>query len=228
MDALTTSGSLKPKEVFIRPYKDKDYEECREIFTEGMQQLVNPVMALVYPRYFKIAGIFLVFVSAIAFRWSLWLVGLYIILCVVLTALLYIDIYIETMKFVSGCLNSDLLDIANTYKEGSKFFVAEVHGQVVGMVGLIQGGHLKPGVSELQRMSVSLSIRRRGIAKLLCKELIAFAKQQNLTKIVLSTTGAQTAAIRLYKNMGFKLTDSFPYPQKILEELPYECYELEI
>lgn len=228
MDVIPTSASLRPKEVFIRPYKDKDYAQCREIFTEGMQQLVNPVMTLVYPRYLKIASIFLVLISAVAFRWSLWIIGLYLILCVILTALLYIDIYIEVMKFVSGCLNTDLLDITGTYKEGSKFFVAEVHDQVVGVVGLIQGGHLKPGVAEMQRMSVSLTVRRRGIAKLLCKELIAFAKLQNLNKIVLSTTGVQIAAINMYKKMGFQLTDAFPYPQKILDELAYECYELEI
>lgn len=228
MDMLTITSTLKPRDVFIRPYKETDHTQCREIFTEGMQQLTNPIMTLVYPRYVKIASILLVLIAAAAFRWSPWIVGLYLILCVVLTALLYIDIYIELMKFISGCLNTDLLDITDTYKDGSKVFVAEVQGQVVGMVGLLQGPHLKPGVAELQRMSVSRTMRRRGIAKLLCKELIIFAKQQNLNKIVLSTTGVQTAAIRLYKTMGFKLTDMFPYPQKILEELPYQCYELEI
>ena len=201
MDMLTTNSPLKPRDVFVRPYKDSDHIQCREIFTEGMQQLANPIMTLVYPRYVKIASIILVLISAASFRWSPWIVGLYLILCVVLTALLYIDIYIELMKFISGCLNSDLLDISETYKDGSKVFVAEVQGQVVGMVGLLQGPHLKPGVGELQRMSVSRTMRRKGIAKLLCKELIIFAKQQHMNKIVLSTTGVQTAAINLYKKM---------------------------
>ncbi|KAK3743329.1 hypothetical protein QZH41_003713 [Actinostola sp. cb2023] len=123
-----------------------------------MQQLVNPVMTVVYPRYLKIAGIILMFISAITFRWSPWIVGLYLILCVVMTALLYIDIYIEVMKFVSGCLNTDLLNIAESYREGSRVFVAELHGQVVGMVGLIQGEHLKAGVAELQRSPSSNNI----------------------------------------------------------------------
>ena len=228
MDVLSNSDSSLTKDVFIRSYKNEDYTQCREVFTEGMQQLVNPVMTVVYPRYLKIAGIILMFISAITFRWSPWIVGLYLILCVVMTALLYIDIYIEVMKFVSGCLNTDLLNIAESYREGSRVFVAELHGQVVGMVGLIQGEHLKAGVAELQRMSVSRTVRRRGIAKLLCKEVIAFAKEQNLNKIILSTTGAQDAATALYMKFGFKLTEQFPYPQKVLEELAYVCYELEI
>ncbi|XP_031574095.1 probable N-acetyltransferase camello [Actinia tenebrosa] len=228
MDALNNKDSSLSQEVTIRPYKQEDYSRCREIFTEGMQQLVNPVMDIVFPRYLKIASVFLILVLAVAFRWSLWIVGLYIILCVILTALLYINIYIQVMKFVSGCLNSDLLDISDSYKGDSCMFIAEFHGEVVGMVGMMHSDQHKPGAVELQRMSVSRSVRRRGIANSLCKELIAVAKRKDFNKIILSTTGAQSGAKALYKKCGFQIVTQFPYPQKVLEELSLDCFELEI
>lgn len=229
MEALKNNESTFSQEVTIRPYKQEDHSRCREIFTEGMQQLVNPVMDIVFPRYLKIASVILILVLALAWRYqSLWVVGLYIILCGILTALLYINIYIETMKFVSGCLNNDLLDISESYKGDSCMFVAELQGEVVGMVGFVHSDQHKPGVAELQRMSVSRTVRRRGIANLLCKELIAFAKLKQFNKVILSTTGAQSGAKALYKKCGFRMVDQFPYPQKVLEELSYDCFELEI
>lgn len=229
MDALKNNESTLSQEVTIRPYKQEDYGPCREIFTEGMQQLVNPVMDIVFPRYLKFASVLLILVLAVAFRYqSLWIVGLSVILFVILTALLYINIYIQTMKFVSGCLNSDLLNISENYKGDSCMFIAELHGEVVGIVGLRHSDQHKPGVAELQRMSVSRTVRRRGIAHSLCKELIAFAKLQQFHKIILSTTGAQSGAIALYKKCGFQMVAQFPYPQKVLEELSYDCFELEI
>ena len=228
MDSSKTNDSSLSLELTIRPYKQEDYNKCREIFTEGMQQLVNPVMNIVFPRYSKIASTLLILVVAVAFSLSLWIVGLYIIVCVILTALLYINIYIEVMKFISGCLNSDLLNISESYKGDSCMFIAELHGELVGMVGMIHGAQHKPGVVELQRMSVSRTVRRRGIAKSLCTELISSAKQKQFNKIILSTTAAQSGAIALYEKCGFQMVAQFPYPQKVLEELSYNCFELEI
>ncbi|XP_001628360.2 probable N-acetyltransferase CML1 [Nematostella vectensis] len=220
----------KPDVVRIRTYEPTDYTECREIFTEGMQQLANPVMELVLPWYAKNAAVFFVFAAAVAFQWSLWILAVYLLVCILLVALLYINIYLEIMKFIGACLSADLRDIDKSYMyaKGSSMWVAEYNGKVAGMVGLIHSENHPDGVAELQRMSVSSSVRRKGIAGKLIRELLNFAREQNYKKIVLSTTGAQHAAIGMYKKFGFRLVNVFPYPQKILEDLRYNCFELDL
>ena len=107
-------------------------------------------------------------------------------------------------------------------------WVAEWGGNVVGMVGLVHNESHKPGVAELQRMSVSPVCRRMGIARKLLDELLQHAKKQGFEKIVLTTTSAQTPAIRLYKKYGFKLMAVFPYPQRILADLEYTCFDFQL
>ena len=63
-------------------------------------------------------------------------------------------------------------------------WVAEWNGQIVGMVGLIQNEDHKPGIAELQRMSVSKTCRKMGVASKLLEELLKHSRQQGLEKIV--------------------------------------------
>lgn len=217
------------REVKIRSYQNRDFESCREIFTQGMEQLVGLATRVVLPKYCGVLVALSVFVILAAVKWTSWMLAYYVFFCVVLLALLYIDIYIECWRFIKECLATDLYNIEKTYMsgDGSHMWVAEFDGKVVGMVGLVVYNH-KPGVAELQRMSVSPVCRRMGIAKKLLDELLQHAKEQRFDKLVLTTTSAQTPAIRLYKKWGFRLIDVFPYPQKILADLQYLCFGLEL
>lgn len=214
-------------EVKIRSYKSSDYDDCREIFTQGMEQLISLVTHVVMPRYFWLLTALGVFIILAALKWTLWMFAYYILACVVVLALLYVDVYMECWKFINSCLATDLKDIEKTYMcdDGCHMWVAEWNGKVVGMVGLIRN---KPGVAELQRMSVSPLCRRMGIARKLMDELLEHARAQRYEKLVLSTTSAQTPAIRLYKKYGFKLMAVIPYPQKILADLHYSCFDLQL
>lgn len=218
------------REVKIRSYQSSDYEDCREIFTQGMEQLIRLVSRVVLPRYCWILAVFGVFVILAAFTWTLWMFAYYIFVCVVVLALLYVDVYIECWRFINSCLATDLKDIDKTYMsgDGCHMWVAEWDGKVVGMVGLLHNENHKPGVAELQRMSVSPLCRRMGIARKLLDELLHHAKDQRLEKLTLTTTSAQTPAIRLYKKYGFKLMAVFPYPQRILADLQYSCFDLSL
>ena len=218
------------REVKIRSYQSSDYEDCREIFTQGMEQLISLVARVVLPRYCWILAVFGVFVILAAFTWTLWMFAYYIFVCVVVLALLYVDVYIECWRFINSCLATDLKDIDKTYMsgDGCHMWVAEWDGKVVGMVGLLHNENHKPGVAELQRMSVSPLCRRMGIARKLLDELLQHAKDQRLDKLTLTTTSAQTPAIRLYKKYGFKLMAVFPYPQRILADLQYSCFDLSL
>ena len=217
-------------EVKIRSYQNSDREVCQDLFTQGMEQLISLVTRVVFPRYCWILAALSVFAILAAIKWNLWIFAVYIFACVVILALLYVDIYFECWKFINSCLASDLKDIDKTYMSIDKchMWVAEWGGNVVGMVGLVHNEGHKPGVAELQRMSVSPVCRRMGIARKLLDELLQHAKKQGFEKIVLTTTSAQTPAIGLYKKYGFKLMAVFPYPQKLLADLQYSCFDLQL
>lgn len=225
-----TTTTTDSGEVKIRPYHSADYQQCREIFTQGMEQLIKLVTQLVFPRFCWLLAALSVLVFLAALKYSLWLVPLYIFACVVVLSLLYVDVYLECWKFINSCLATDLKDIQKSYmtNDGSHMWVAEWNGKVVGMVGLVHNEGHKPGVAELQRMSVSSACRRMGIARKLLDELLKHAKEQQFEKLILTTTSAQTPAIRLYKKYGFKLVAVFPYPQKLLADLQYSCFDLRL
>ena len=223
----STAGSSGVK---IRPYHSSDYQDCREIFTQGMEQLISLVTRVVFPRYCWLLAVLSVFALLAAFKYNLWIAPLHIFACAVLLSLLYVDVYLECWKYINSCLATDLMNIEQSYmsSDGSHMWVAEWNGKVVGMVGLIHNESHKPGVAELQRMSVSPICRRMGIGRKLIDELLKHAKDQHFEKIVLTTTSAQTPAIRLYKKYGFKFMAVFPYPQKILADLQYTCFDLRL
>ena len=217
--------------IKIRSYELSDSEHCRELFVQGMLEvLLNPIMQAVYPGFLRKAVVLGVLV-AIAVAWlSLWIAFVYGIICVILTALLYVHIYLKCHQYINSCLTSDLVDIEKYYmiNKGSHMWVAEVDGQVVGIVGLTETGNCKLGTGELQRMSVARSCRGRGIARKLLHEVMHFAREYGHARIILSTTSVQTPAIKLYKSVGFKLFSSIPHPASpyILHDLTYDSFEL--
>ena len=223
-------NSSSKEGVLIRSYRDSDYMECREIFSEGMQQLINLVTRVVFPRYLWCVTMANILAILASMKWSTWVLVISLFISLILLALLYVDIYIECWAFINNCLKTDLLDIHKSYMSGESchMWIAEWHGKVVGMVGLILDGTQKPGVAELQRMSVSTTCRKMGVGRKLLEQLLRHAEQQRLTKIVLSTTSAQAPAIGLYKKYGFKLSGVYPYPQKILGDLEYWSFDLQL
>ena len=216
----------------IRAFNVADLQDCREVFTQGMEQLITLIARVVFPKYvWPIAAVTVFFLVLAAFQWTITIFLPYIFTCAVILTLLYIHVYMECWKFINSCLATDLKDIVKTYmsrNDGSRMWVAEWNGKVVGMVGLIHNEIHKPGVAELQRMSVSPACRRMGIARKLLDELLRHAKDQRFETLVLTTTSAQTPAILLYKKFGFKLVAVFPYPQKILGDLQYCYFELQL
>jgi len=59
--------------------------------------------------------------------------------------------------------------------------------------------------AELRRMSVAASHRGRGVAKALIATLMAFCRQQGYSRVVLSTSSNQRAALQMYPKLGFRL-----------------------
>ena len=84
----------------------------------------------------------------------------------------------------------------------SSFWVAVEGSAVAGTVGIEASA---PGVYELRRMYVDPARRRRGLGRALLDHAEATCRRQGGTKIVLSTSELQTAAVALYTAAGYRL-----------------------
>ena len=94
-----------------------------------------------------------IFAVMASLKWSIWP----LVACLFLSLILLLRVLPSNMEDINYCLKTDLLDVEKTYmsNKGCHMWVAEWNGQIVGMVGLIQNEDHKPGIAELQRMSVS-------------------------------------------------------------------------
>ncbi|MEE6512272.1 hypothetical protein FKM82_019216 [Ascaphus truei] len=108
-------------------------------------------------------------------------------------------------------------DILSYYGRLHCFWVRESAGEVVGMVAAVPASHSAGERHiELRRMSVAKSHRGKGIAKVLVRTVIDFARERGCSAVILDTTLAQIDAQRLYEKMGFRYThtDYAPHLQQ--------------
>ncbi len=80
-------------------------------------------------------------------------------------------------------------------------WVAELAGQVVGMVGLI----LTPGEAELEPIAVSESYRDSGIGRRLAEAAINAARAQGVHQLKVRPAARNEAAIQFFHAMGFDI-----------------------
>ena len=98
-------------------------------------------------------------------------------------------------------LNPDLEDIWASYVvQGDCFLVAVDGDKLVGTGALIEES---AGAGRIVRMSIASDRRRRGIGRLLVRELVAAAQRSGYTKIVVETNDDWYGAIQLYRSCGF-------------------------
>nr|DBA29516.1 TPA: hypothetical protein GDO54_009739 [Pyxicephalus adspersus] len=195
--------------LIIRQYKDSDFAAVRKIYFEGCQEHKYGTFrrSLRLPRNWllmllgfllplaTIGSIFVAILDVVVVMVVFWLCG---------GKLVY--------GFVTEGLDGDLKDIPKYYlqREGSNFWVLESEGEVVGMVAAVPS--YEPGGeknTELKRMFVASSHRGKGLAKVLCRTVIEFARKNRSKAVILSTVTVQTiptSATYLYKSMGFRCT----------------------
>ncbi len=84
---------------------------------------------------------------------------------------------------------------------GGDFAVTEHRGKIVGFGGLKPDE--KKGAVELCKLHLMHNLQGIGIGKQMSKYLLLRAKQLGFTNCILHVTTSQTAAIGLYKTLGF-------------------------
>ena len=112
--------------------------------------------------------------------------------------------------FVEEKLKTDMGNIQQYYidKHQHNFWVAELNGIVVGCVGAWPDINAI-GSLELIRMSVDASVRRKGIATLLIRQVENFATENGFTKVSLTTLVMMSAACSFYERCGYTRKKTF-------------------
>ncbi|XP_029451892.1 probable N-acetyltransferase CML1 [Rhinatrema bivittatum] len=201
----------------IRKYQNSDYEIVRNIYSDGVKEL-SPTMflhVLKLPRTIVfLMGVFLTLLMSLQ---SLLWAPLAVVVLLVLARVIVDAIWTQ---YVQCCFQEDLLDIQKSYlqSEHSCFWVAEVKGEVVGIVGAqpIRNAEQDDRL-ELKRMVVKKGHRGKGIAKALCGTMMNFAQRQGYKAIVLETTQLQHAGQKLYERLGFKRMHEIPFSSPVGE-----------
>lgn len=79
-------------------------------------------------------------------------------------------------------------------------YVAKIGNRIIGVVGC----SLVHGTCMLKHMVVDQRYQRRGVGTALTRQVIAFARKHNATKVWLDTVPILSGAISLYQKMGFR------------------------
>ena len=118
----------------------------------------------------------------------------------------------DIRAYVRHSLADDLADIPSHYlkEPGGHFWVAELDGQVVGMVGIQRRSDAE---AELRRMSVASEARRQGIGWKLLEATETFCREQGYQRIRLTTVDLLQPAIAMYQKFGFQLVGEERYGQ---------------
>jgi len=87
------------------------------------------------------------------------------------------------------------------------------------VVGTVAVCKLNPSTYELSKMAVTEEVQGKQIGKKLALTSIGFAVDNNAERLVLSTNVKLTAAINLYKSLGFEIVpnvDDYRYKRELI------------
>ena len=106
--------------------------------------------------------------------------------------------------YIKASIDEEIGQIETYYAaKNGQFWVAYQHDILVGMVGIEQQGD---NTMELRRMYVSPNHRRKGIAHKMLGFVENWCRNAGVSRMVLSTSELQPAAIRFYEMSGYQLT----------------------
>src|SRR5713101_520359 len=110
----------------------------------------------------------------------------------------------EHWGFRDASKNRDLADICRSYADAT-FLVASEGDRIVG-TGALKLRSGVSGVAEVVRMSVAADKRRKGIGRMILRELLGIAESLGVQTVVLETTETWHEVTRFYLAEGFKIT----------------------
>lgn len=105
---------------------------------------------------------------------------------------------------------------------GGQIFVALHNGHVIGTCAVTPHGGEEV---ELAKLTVAPDFRGQGIARRLVERCIAYAREQNVRRMMLVSNSQLQGALRLYESLGFRYC---PVPAVKKYEVADVCMILEL
>lgn len=126
-------------------------------------------------------------------------------------------------QIASNDTGADIDNIQEAYfdDETSHFWVAEVDGQVLGMIGVARE---REHTAEIRRLRVEKDHQDTPIAAQLIETALAHCKHHGYLKIVLDTHFDPDAVVDLFDRFGFQHTRTKPSAGKELLEFYLDLY----
>ena len=106
--------------------------------------------------------------------------------------------------------------------KGGEIYFAEINNHIVGTGALVKCDEV---TDELIKMAVTEKSRGRQVGRILTEHLINRARVRNSAKLVLETSPKLTAAMNLYRNLGFI---HVPYPEGKFPKYKRDTIKLEL
>lgn len=194
-------------QLVIRKFRPSDKEAVCTLYSIGTLECIRPCFhnAMTSPLYLAIT------LALCAAGYLLGSVFGAVVLPGVWVGLIYYCCHEVYSSFVQRKLQTDMQDIPGYYlsRPDNCFWVAEaeVDGgpQIMGIVAVMAKQSGKGRQAELLRMITSPSCRRMGLAVRMAQTAIDFCKERGFSELVLQTSSNNTAAVALYKKLGFNL-----------------------
>ena len=86
----------------------------------------------------------------------------------------------------------------------SKYFIAELNGQIIGGAGIYPTADLPEGVCELVKMYLRKEARGKGWGRKMIDHCLQTAKQLGYQKVYLETMPELKEAVKVYEKFGFE------------------------
>lgn len=128
----------------------------------------------------------------------------------------------ERFEALVAQITADFINNYNPQKE--RCFIAEMNGEIVGSVFVVQSSET---VAKLRLLLVEPGARGMGLGNRLVQECITFAKRAGYKKMVLWTNSVLHEARHIYAKAGFKLVETEKH-QSFGHELIGENWEIEL
>ncbi|KAK7916473.1 hypothetical protein WMY93_012234 [Mugilogobius chulae] len=208
--ALFSSGHIVEFVIMmlvIREYEASDKDPVCELFSVGIKEHIRPCFynAMSSPLYLTITTS----LCAAGYFLGSWLGA--VLLSGLWVSVVYYCCHEIYAGYVRNRLQTDMRDIPGNFmsRPGDCFWVAEAEvegrAQVLGTVAVVEREDGAERFGELFRMIIFPTCRRLGLGLRLTQTVVDFCKERGFTKVVLETSSAQTAAVALYKKVGFCL-----------------------
>lgn len=94
--------------------------------------------------------------------------------------------------------------LVEAYVSKSAIFIAKLKDEIIGVVVLFP---ISKSVAEIKNIAVTPAFQRQGVGQFLIENVLAFAKNKMISKMLIGTANSSLGQLHLYQKLGFEITE---------------------